>query len=283
MKKDNSRKEEKQREIVGIDLGDKVSHYAVINEEGEVVEEGTFRNQTTSIDKHFRGQPRRIALEVGAQSAWISRQLQQLGHEVIVANARQVRWITASDQKSDRMDAKKLAWLARADVRLLAPVEHRNAEQQAELSLIRARDAAVRARTLLVNAARGIAKSFGQRLPATVTATFGKRALALLGRAENFLLTRTAVSWKSPGWQADLPFGGGCLPLCCPALLAACGNHSGEAEHHSGIGLKLFGFIPEAVFTFTPESCSRSSRNTVRNHTGIAFTLPRIPQLERAA
>jgi transposase len=117
MKKDNSRKEEKQREIVGIDLGDKVSHYAVINEEGEVVEEGTFRNQTTSIDKHFRGQPRRIALEVGAPSAWISRQLQQLGHEVIVANARQVRWITASDQKSDRMDAKKLAWLARADVR----------------------------------------------------------------------------------------------------------------------------------------------------------------------
>jgi hypothetical protein len=75
--------------------------------------------------------------------------------------------------------------------------------------------------------------------------------------------------------------GGACLPLCCPALLAACGNHSGEAEHHSGIGLKLFGFIPEAVFTFIPESCSRSSRNTVRNHTGIAFTLPRIPHTSR--
>jgi len=65
--------------------------------------------------------------------------------------------------------------------------------------------------------------------------------------------------------------------LCCPALLPACGNHSGEAEHLSGIGLKLFGFIPEPVFTFIPESCSRSSRNTVRNHPGIAFTLLRIP------
>jgi hypothetical protein len=31
------------------------------------------------------------------------------------------------------------------------------------------------------------------------------------------------------------------------------------------------------VFTFIPESCSRSSRNTVRNHPGIAFILPRIP------
>jgi hypothetical protein len=66
--------------------------------------------------------------------------------------------------------------------------------------------------------------------------------------------------------------------LCCPALPPACGNHSGEAEHDSGIGLKLFGFIPEPVFTFIPESCSGSSRNAVRNHPGIAFTLPRIPQ-----
>jgi hypothetical protein len=38
--------------------------------------------------------------------------------------------------------------------------------------------------------------------------------------------------------------------LCCPALLATCGNHSGEAEYLSGIGLKLFAFIPE-----TPSTC----------------------------
>jgi hypothetical protein len=32
-----------------------------------------------------------------------------------------------------------------------------------------------------------------------------------------------------------------------------------QAERGSGIGLKLFGFIAESVFTFIPESCSRSS------------------------
>ncbi len=68
--------------------------------------------------------------------------------------------------------------------------------------------------------------------------------------------------------------------MCCPALLRAYGNHSGEAEHDSGIGLKLFGFIPEPVFTFIPESCSGSSRNAVRNHPGIAFTLARIPHTQ---
>jgi hypothetical protein len=51
-----------------------------------------------------------------------------------------------------------------------------------------------------------------------------------------------------------------------------------QAERDSGIGLKLFGFIAESVFTFIPESCSGSSRNAVRNHPGIAFTFLRIPQ-----
>jgi hypothetical protein len=75
---------------------------------------------------------------------------------------------------------------------------------------------------------------------------------------------------QSAGRQADPPLSrGGCLPLCCPAPLSACGNHSGEAEHLSGIGLKLFGFIAELVLP--------SSRNGVRHHPRIAFTLPRIP------
>lgn len=167
-------------ETIGIDLGDKVSRYCIVDHNGNVAEEGSFRNQASSIEKHFGGEPRRIALEAGGQSAWISRELKQLGHEVIVANPRELKWITSSDTKNDPGDARKLALLARADVRLLAPVEHRNAEQQAELSVIRARDAILRARTLLINSARSIAKGFGVRLPKSITNTFGERAVEAL-------------------------------------------------------------------------------------------------------
>jgi len=167
-------------ETIGIDLGDKVSRYCIVDQNGEVVEEGAFRNQASSIDKHFAGEPRRIALEAGAQSAWISRELKRLGHAVIVANPRELKWITSSDAKNDPGDARKLALLARADVRLLAPVEHRTAEQQAELAVIRARDAILRARTLLINTARSLAKGFGVRLPTSITVTFGQRAVAVL-------------------------------------------------------------------------------------------------------
>ena len=168
-------------ETIGIDLGDKISRYAIVDQDGAVVEEGSFRNRVESIKKHFGERGRaRVALEVGTQSAWIAREFEKLGHEVIVANARELKWITASDEKNDRNDARKLARLARADRNLLHAVEHRSAGQQAELAVIRARDALVRARTLLVNTARSLAKGFGFRLPAAVTRTFGARALARL-------------------------------------------------------------------------------------------------------
>jgi transposase len=118
------------RETVGIDLGDKVSRYCLLNEEGQVIEEGTFRNTESSIDKCFGAWGRtRIALETGTQSGWISRLLSSYGHEVIVAHARELRGITHSDRKNDRNDAEKLARYARLDPQLLHPVQHRNEQQ----------------------------------------------------------------------------------------------------------------------------------------------------------
>lgn len=139
MKKNSKAAARQPAETIGVDLGDKVSHYAILDEEGKVCEEGSFRNNAESIAKHFAKQAHsRVAMEVGTQSAWIAREFSKLGHEVIVANARELKWITSSDTKNDRNDAVKLARLARADQNLLAPVEHRTAEQQADLAVIRA-------------------------------------------------------------------------------------------------------------------------------------------------
>jgi transposase len=177
MKKNSVAGAKAPAETIGIDVGDKRSRYCVLDEAGTVVEEGSFWNRVESIRKHFGGRSRaRVALEAGTQSAWMARELKALGHEVMVAHPRELRIITASDRKSDRSDAEKLARVARLDPRLLNAVEHRSQEQQLELGLIRARDALVRARSLLVNAARGLAKNHGCRLPSSITETFGARA-----------------------------------------------------------------------------------------------------------
>src|SRR5947209_10441561 len=98
----------------------------------------------------------RIALETGTHSPWVSRLLTEIGYEAIVAHSRNVRLIGESRRKDDRLDAQALARLARIDPKLLSPIQHRSAQAQADLSVIRARYALVRARTALVCAARGL-------------------------------------------------------------------------------------------------------------------------------
>src|SRR5580765_5181629 len=104
-------------------------------------------------------------METGTHSPWVSRLLTELGHEVLVAHAQKVELITKSNRKDDRHDARTLARLARIDPELLGPVRHRSAKAQIHLTVIRARAELVSARTALVNAARGLVKSFGERLP----------------------------------------------------------------------------------------------------------------------
>jgi transposase len=148
-----------------LDLGDRSNWYCVLDQAGEVLLEQKVGASPKAMREVFGGMPCcRIALETGMHSPWVSRLLSELGHEVIVAHARNVRLIGESRKKDDRMDARTLARLARIDPQLLSPVKHRSAKAQADLTVIRARAGLVRARTALVNTARGLAKSYGERL-----------------------------------------------------------------------------------------------------------------------
>src|SRR6266478_18041 len=120
---------------VGIDLGDQTSHYCILDEQGDVISEGTVRTTEAGFQEQFRHMAHaRIVLETGTHSPWVSRYLERLGHEVLVANARQVRIIYDNDRKTDKVDARTLARLARVDKSLLHPIRHRGAEAQAELA-----------------------------------------------------------------------------------------------------------------------------------------------------
>jgi len=167
---------EKPAITVGLDLGDRFSHYCMVNQEGEVVEEGRIQTTESAVKDHFEDVSRmRIAMECGTHSPWISRLLEKLGHQTIVANARKLRAITENESKNDRHDAEMLAHLAYSNPRLLSPIRHRSVERQRDLNLVHARDALVRARTMLVNAARGLAKSSGARLPRCAAKCFQLR------------------------------------------------------------------------------------------------------------
>lgn len=159
---------------IGMDLGDKTSRYCMLDQSGTVVREGSTATTKKGMAQTFGALSRcRIAIEVGTHSPWLSRLLKSFGHEVIVANARQVKLISESSRKDDRLDAQTLARLARVDPQLLRPIQHRSETAQRHLTAIRVRAALVEARTCLVNAARGMSKSAGERLPKCDTDQMG--------------------------------------------------------------------------------------------------------------
>ncbi|MDD5729000.1 MAG: IS110 family transposase [Victivallales bacterium] len=102
-----------------------------------------------------------VALETGTHSNWISRYISSCGFDVIVAHARDLALIYASDKKNDHLDAEKLARLAKADRKLLHPVKLISAELQRDLVPLKARDLLVRQRTTIINSIRGHLRSAG--------------------------------------------------------------------------------------------------------------------------
>jgi len=82
---------------IGMDLGDRFSHCCVLGPDGKILTEGRLRSTPETMARHFKDlPPSRIAIEVGTHSRWLSQLLAEWGHEVIVANPRNLRSHTAS-------------------------------------------------------------------------------------------------------------------------------------------------------------------------------------------
>lgn len=164
-------------ETIGLDLSDKLGTYVVVDELGKVRGEGKVTLTHKGLQRTFGSRlPARIAIEVGTHSPWVDRDLRRLGHEVIVANAREVKLISKNKKKNDRQDAETLARLARFDPELLKPVQHRGEQAQADLAILRSRDVLVRARTNLINHVRGAVKAAGSRLSKCSADAFANKA-----------------------------------------------------------------------------------------------------------
>ena len=162
--------------FIGLDLGDRHSYLTILDPEGELIEETRLPTTKASFKRKFSTlQPCRVAMEVGAHSRWASHLLKDLGHDVLVANARKLRAIYHNPRKGDRADAETLARLARLDPGLLSPIHHRSPQAQADLAVLRSRDALVRCRTLLINHARSIVKASGSRLPSCTADSFARK------------------------------------------------------------------------------------------------------------
>jgi transposase len=162
---------------VGVDLGDQWSNYCILGFGGETLAEGQFRTRQEEIGEFFRGLAlSRVVFEVGTHSAWVSEIIAGLGHEVLVANPRQMDGSKRRRRKNDRIDAAKLARLGRMDPKSLYPIQHRSTEVREDLLVVRVRDSLVESRTKLISTVRGMVKTMGARLPGCSSVSFSRKS-----------------------------------------------------------------------------------------------------------
>ena len=166
-----------QKTVIGIDLGDKKHAICAINQDGKPLKEYFISNRAESFEQLSKDFPKAlIALEVGTHSPWISRLLEGLGHEVLVANARKLRAIYTNIRKSDELDARMLAKIARLDSELLHPIQHISEDAQHDLLSIKFRDTLVRQRVNIITSIRFSIKSLGFKIKSPSSASFANYA-----------------------------------------------------------------------------------------------------------
>lgn len=165
-------------ETIGCDLGDKQSSLFVLKVDGSTERPKSVKTTREAMRTFFSRPKAHVVIEVGTHSRWVSELLEELGHQVTVANPRRVKLISQNDSKTDEVDAELLARLGRADRSLLKPVQHRGTAHQVDLAVPKARDALVECRTRLINFCRGLVKSFGYRLSKCRSEAFHRQILS---------------------------------------------------------------------------------------------------------
>ena len=105
---------------IGIDVHKKDSQICIVVEGGELIEQRV-PTQPRRFAETLGDRPRaRIVLEASTESEWVARCLEELGHEVIVAdpNFAPMYATRTREVKTDHRDARALA---DASVRRLPP------------------------------------------------------------------------------------------------------------------------------------------------------------------
>lgn len=151
-----------QREVrIGVDLAKSVFEIAVSQGPGRVAER--HRVPRSRFRAFFVNRPAAtVILEACGSAHYWARELQALGHQVVLLPPHQVRPYVPRN-KTDRTDALGLLEAARnADIH---PVPVKSVDQQVLISLHRLRSAWVAERTAKLNTLRGLLRELGIFIP----------------------------------------------------------------------------------------------------------------------
>ena len=162
-----------------IDLGKRMSQTCILKDDGEIIERRvqTQRDRFAAVFQAYPGI--RILLEAGTESEWVARCLEELGHEVIVADPNYAPMYAQRQRKvkTDRRDARALVEACRLGAYRPA---HRTSEAQRRVRWhIAVREALVRMRARSMVLIGSLVRQAGLQLPGGGAETFSARLNAV--------------------------------------------------------------------------------------------------------
>jgi transposase len=179
---------------IGIDVHKTQCQVCILTESGECIEQRILTDRVR-FREVFGGRPQaRILIEASTESEWVARCLEELGHEVIVADPNfAAMYATRSRRvKTDRRDARTLAEACQLGAYRPA---HRTSDSQ---RLVRAhlsvREALVRTRSRYISVVRSLLRREGLRVRGGAAKSFVRRVgelevpLALVSAIEPLLV-----------------------------------------------------------------------------------------------
>jgi transposase len=153
---------------VGMDISSKSFVVHAIDSKNKVVFKGEIkptRQGLRCMIKRLGRQTKLIVFEAGNQLKWVALELKKIkGVHVHVVHPNEIKWINQSSAKTDKIDAGKLARLARGDM-LPRKVHIVEGTVRQLRELISARHTLQSKRVALINSIRGCLKQEGYRLP----------------------------------------------------------------------------------------------------------------------
>lgn len=153
---------------IGMDVSSKSFVIHAIDGRKKVVFKGEIFPEKRSLLKLLKdlgNEPKYVVFEAGNQMKWIAQTLLKVeGVTLHVAHPNELKWISQSNGKSDRVDARKMAELARGDLlpRKVHVVEGKVRELREMLS---ARQVLQSKRVALINGIRAMMLQEGVKLP----------------------------------------------------------------------------------------------------------------------
>jgi len=162
---------------VGIDVHKKMCQAAVLNEEGALLDEIRFPNDPEGIEEFadklttFHDEVKAVVESTGNLWIPIHDRLEEHGFDVSLSNPSKTRLIAEAKIKTDKVDARTLAGLLRAD--MLPTCYVPGEELRSRRELLRHRLNLVKIRTGVKNRIHGLLDKHGLRMPGTTAFSKG--------------------------------------------------------------------------------------------------------------